>query len=86
MGLNFGDLHRTAEGNHGDEEDDHSQNINGCIHGFGDDQDPHAAIPKDDTIIVNGSNFHVTGGLIHHGSSSNTSFIELWLAPVTQIK
>lgn len=43
MGLNFGELHCTAQGNHGDEEDYNGEDVDGFVEGLGDVSHDHIA-------------------------------------------
>lgn len=86
MSFNFGDLHCAAKGNHRDDEDGDGQNIDGCVYGFGDVQDAHAAVGRDAADIKGVDYSHMACCRIHCGSSSNTYFTELLSSSVTETK
>lgn len=69
MGLNFGELHCTAQGNHGDEEDYNGEDVDGFVEGLGD-------VSCDHILIARGISrcFPVDFRYIHPGAQTNDTF------------
>lgn len=59
MGLDFGNLHCTANGYHTDEEVDHAEDIDGFVYGVGGVQECHTSIVRDFPLIVDASYSYV---------------------------
>ena len=67
MGLNFGELHGTAQRDHSDEEDGDGEDIDGFVQGGGDFQDKCASIPGEVPLT---GDVECAGGFagVHHGA------------------
>lgn len=66
MGLDLGELHGTAQRDHGDEEDGDREDIDGFVQGGGDFQDKCAPIPGDVSFTGDVECTQDIGG-VHHG-------------------
>lgn len=77
MGLNFGELHCTAQGNHGDEEDYDGEDVDGFVEGLGD-------VSHDHILIARGISryFLVDFRYVHPGALPNDSAKQTTLFPV----